>query len=71
MGSTTDILSNGLASFHASCKRKWAVLQGQVVKPVCTFFSRQRDALNDPAVTSAGHRDLISDVSKTSAALGS
>ena len=71
MGGTTDILSNGLASFRASCKRKWAALQGRVVKPVRALFGRQRDALDDPAVASAGHRDLISDVSETSAALGS
>ena len=71
MGGTTDILSNGLASFRASCKRKWEALQGRVVKPVRALFGRQRDALDDPAVASAGHRELIPDVSETSAALGS
>ena len=69
MGGTTKLLPCELASFHVSCKRKWAALQGRVVKPVRALFGRQRGALDAPSIASAGHREHESEVSKVSTAL--
>jgi hypothetical protein len=71
MGGTTKLLSDGLASFRVSCKRKWAALQGRVVKPVRALFGRQRGALDAPSIASAasGHREHESEVVKVSTAL--
>ena len=69
MGGTAKLLSDGLASFRASCKRKWAALQGRVVKPVRALFGRQRKALDAPSIASAGHREHESEVVKVSTAL--